>query len=88
MTYLKVFLGKNQQYFIDLNIMHSFILDKEDEPFFGFESIKVSEKEIDKIVDKQVINIWFNKDNDDTFNLIVSAHLDPQNRERELQKVF
>jgi amino acid adenylation domain-containing protein len=66
---------KSDQFFVDVNIMNQFISKNKDSTLFNFDLKKVESYQGDRTIDKNILNIWFDRDSEDKTNLILSGNL-------------
>lgn len=69
------FTRKIHGFFVDINIMNNFLSTPKDISLFGLELKKVDFSQSDKTVDKNILNIWFDRDSENAANLILSGNL-------------
>ncbi|RUR17737.1 non-ribosomal peptide synthetase [Legionella sp. km535] len=74
--FFKVFIAsKKNCFFINLNIMNNFISNAKGTPLFALDLVPVKTHQGDRMVEKNILNIWFERDNDNNAQLIVSGNL-------------
>ncbi|KTD35224.1 non-ribosomal peptide synthetase [Legionella moravica] len=74
--FFKVFIAsKKNCFFINLNIMNNFISNPNDMPLFALDLVPVKTHQGDRMVEKNILNIWFERDNDNKAQLIISGNL-------------
>lgn len=72
----RVFLArKKHSFFVNINIMNHFIYDNSETKFFGFKQKPFKAYHGDKLVEKNVLNIWFERDEYGKSYLIISGNL-------------
>ncbi|WP_454781738.1 amino acid adenylation domain-containing protein [Legionella sp. WA2022007384] len=72
----RVFLArKKHSFFVNINIMNHFIYDNSETKLFGFRQKPVKAYHGDKLVEKNVLNIWFDRDAHGKSYLIISGNL-------------
>lgn len=77
----RVFLSrKNNHFFVNVNIMNNFIHNDYEKEFFGFKQKPYVLYKGDKLVEKNVLNVWFNRDEKGKPYLILSGSLKPEFR--------
>lgn len=72
----RVFLArKKHSFFVNINIMNHFIYDKSETQLFGRKQKPFKAYHGDKLVEKNVLNIWFERDEYGKSYLIISGNL-------------
>ncbi|KTD12039.1 non-ribosomal peptide synthetase [Legionella gratiana] len=72
----RVFLArKKHSFLVNINIMNNFIYDSSETKLLGFKQKPFKAYHDDKLVEKNVLNVWFNQDGDGTSYLIISGNL-------------
>lgn len=77
-----------QQYFVNVNIMNRFITEKKNTHLFGHELKETKTIHSDKIVNKDILNIWFDKDTDGKSYLILSGNFTAGFRRELSEKII
>ncbi|WP_454784167.1 amino acid adenylation domain-containing protein [Legionella sp. WA2024007413] len=77
----RVFLArKNNSFFVNVNILNHFLNNNSETKLFGFSQMPIKAYHDDKIVEKNVLNIWFDRDEQGKSYLIISGNLRPEFR--------
>ncbi|WP_058517779.1 amino acid adenylation domain-containing protein [Legionella parisiensis] len=77
----RVFLArKKHSFFVNINIMNHFIYYNSETKLFGFKQKPFKAYHGDKLVEKNVLNIWFDRDEHGKSYLIISGNLRPEFR--------
>ncbi|MCE0724363.1 non-ribosomal peptide synthetase [Legionella resiliens] len=72
----RVFLArKKHSFFVNINILNHFIDDNSETKLFGFKQKPFKVYHDDKLVEKNVLNIWFDRDEQGKSYLIISGNL-------------
>lgn len=66
---------KSNHFFIDINIMNHFISKNKDRNLFALDLKIIKPYQGDRAVDKNILNICFDRDSEDQTNLILSGNL-------------
>lgn len=75
--FFHVFIAQNpNRFFLNVNIMNSFITQKKDSQLFSYNTKKIMPHYSDKTVDKNILNIWFYRDSEHIANMILSGNLE------------
>lgn len=64
-----------EQFFINMNIMNSFVTKPQETQLFNLNLEQVPPYQSDKTVDKNILNIWFYRDSENKANMILSGNL-------------
>ncbi|MCW8424943.1 condensation domain-containing protein [Legionella anisa] len=72
----RVFLArKKHSFFVNINILNHFIYDNSETKLFGFQQKPLKAYHNDKLVERNVLNIWFDRDEHGKSYLIISGNL-------------
>lgn len=84
-----LFLSRKKHYFfIDVNILNRFLNPPNASVLFGLNKLAHSFQKEDVLVEKNVINIWFDRDENHQAYLIISANLKQSIREKLAQDIL
>lgn len=87
--FCRVFIAwKKQHHFVDINILNNFSLETKNNTLFGLPLKETPPYQGNKMVEKNILNIWFERDSQNRPFLIISGNLKPEFRAKLAEDIL